>query len=158
MTVRKLGIEEIIWITPPHHCSLLGEVRTGSPTGQKLVGRSHYRGQETLLFIGLFLVACCILTEFRTTSPRVASLTMAWVLPHRPLFKKMSYTFANNLILWRYFPSWGSFMTKHVSSLHIRKHNILLKFLYNLLKSYNINCDTFTRLDLYIGQPRNSFV
>jgi hypothetical protein len=55
--------------------------------------------------------SACFLIAPRRVSPGMALHTMGWTLPHQPLTKKMHYSFACSLILWRHFLNWGTVLS-----------------------------------------------
>ena len=95
----NLGRKGFVWLTLPHHCSSLKEVRTGTQ------GRNKEAGADAEAMERGCLLACtaCFSIEPRITSPGVAPSTMAWALPHQSLTKSVPYRLAYSPILWRHF-------------------------------------------------------
>ena len=79
--------------------------------------RSWCRGHEGVLLIGLLFTACsaCFLVKPRATILGVLSLIIVWALPYQSLIKKMSYSLAYSLILWRHFLSGISLVSDDAS-------------------------------------------
>jgi hypothetical protein len=55
---QSFRVEGFIWITLPHHCSSLKEVKTRTQAGQGSGGSTCCRDHGRVLIIGLFLVDC----------------------------------------------------------------------------------------------------
>jgi hypothetical protein len=86
-----------------HHQKSGQELKQGS----NLKAGADAEGYGEVLLPGLLIMACsaCFLIKFRSTSPRMALLTMDWALPYQLLVKKVSQRHAYSLILWREFLS-----------------------------------------------------
>jgi hypothetical protein len=68
------------------------------------------------LFVCLFVCfSACFLREPRTTRPGITLSTMDWALLHQSLVKKMPFSLASSLILWRHFLNRGSFLSDDFS-------------------------------------------
>ena len=91
--LRRKGF---IWLTLPHHCSSLKEVRTGAQICRNLETGADADAKE-----GCCLLACsaCFVIEPRVTSLGVAPPTMGLALPLQSLIKKMLCRLVNSPIL-----------------------------------------------------------
>jgi hypothetical protein len=83
--LKKLGRKGLIWLTLPHYCSLLKELKQG---------RNLEAGADTEAMEGCHLLSCFTwlwfsLIEPRTTSLRMAPPTMGQAHPCESLLKKM---------------------------------------------------------------------
>lgn len=79
--VAKTGGNGLFHLIFPGNRLLLREIRAGTQAGHRNI-EAGADAEETLL-AGILLKTCstCFLSALRTTSPKVAQLIVAWILP-----------------------------------------------------------------------------
>lgn len=63
-------------------------------------------GRVLLMLLCMSCSACFLRTHSTTYLPRVAPLTVSWLLPYQSSVKKMHHRLSHGPIWWRYFLSW----------------------------------------------------